>query len=506
MPLVNSIINWLNTKRIYHIDIFKMYPHEVQQETFFKLITQAKDTTWGQSHSYGKIDTVKDFQEAVKIQTYEDLEPYVERLRMGEKDLLWPGEVKWFAKSSGTTSSKSKFIPVTREALEECHFRGGKDVLAIYTSMNPESKIFSGKGLTLGGSHRINNFSNDSLYGDLSAILIENMPLWADLLRTPRAKIALLEDFEEKMEKITKSTINQNIKYLVGVPSWFLVLIKYILNYTGKSNLLEVWPDLELFCHGGISFKPYREQYYELIPSDKMKYLESYNASEGYFGIQDDLNSKDMLLMLDYGVFYEFIKTDELDNENPAVYTIGEVEPGINYAIIISTNGGLWRYMIGDTIMFTGLYPHKFIISGRTRHFINAFGEEVIIENAERALETACSKTGARIKEFTAGPFFMSTTAKGYHEWLIEFEIEPDDHDYFTVLLDNSLQSLNSDYEAKRYKSLTLDIPVVRSVPKGTFYKWLQKKNKLGGQNKVPRLSNDRKYIEELYKILEEGK
>jgi len=483
-----------------------MYPHEVQQETFLKLITQAKDTNWGIEHSYAKIESVKDYQDAVRIQTYEDLEPYVERLRKGEKDLLWPGEVKWFAKSSGTTSSKSKFIPVTREALEDCHFRGGKDVLAIYTSMNPESKIFTGKGLTLGGSHRINNFSNDSLYGDLSAILIENMPLWADLLRSPKTKIALLEDFEEKMEQITKVTINQNIRYLVGVPSWFLVLIKYILNHTGKNNLLEVWPDLELFCHGGISFKPYREQYRALIPSPNMKYLESYNASEGYFGIQDDLGTSDMLLMLDYGIFYEFIRTDELDNDNPRAYTIGEVEKGINYAIVISTNGGLWRYMIGDTIMFTGLYPHKFTISGRTRHFINAFGEEVIIENAEKALEIACTKTGAAIREFTAGPSYMSTTAKGYHEWLIEFEVEPYDNDYFTVLLDNSLQSLNSDYEAKRYKNLTLDPPMVRILPKGTFYKWLQKKNKLGGQNKVPRLSNDRKYIEEIYLILEESK
>jgi hypothetical protein len=506
MPLVNSIINWLNTKRIYHIDIFKMYPYEVQQETFFKLITQAKNTKWGTQHSFGKIDSIKDFQESLRIQTYEDLEPYVERLRKGEKDLLWPGEVKYFAKSSGTTSSKSKFIPVTKEALEDCHFRGAKDVMAIYTSMNPESKIFAGKGLTLGGSHRINNFSNDSLYGDLSAILLENLPLWADLMRTPKAKIALLEDFEEKMEKITQATINQSIRYLVGVPSWFLVLIKYILKQTGKSNLLEIWPDLELFCHGGISFKPYREQYHELIPSESMKYLESYNASEGYFGIQDDLGTSDMLLMLDYGVFYEFVKSSEVGNDNPKVYTVGEVEIGVNYAIIISTNGGLWRYMIGDTISFTNLYPHKFIISGRTRHFINAFGEEVIIENAERALEITCSKTKARISEFTAGPVFMSTTTKGCHEWIIEFEDPPADLDYFVAILDNSLQSLNSDYEAKRYKNLTLGLPIIKSVPKGTFYKWLQRKEKLGGQNKVPRLSNDRKYIEEIYSVLEEDK
>lgn len=502
MPLLNSIVNWLNTKRIYHIDIFKQYPFEVQQETLFKILSQASGTTWGKQHKYSKIESIRNFQESVKVQTYEDLEPFVERLRKGEKNLLWPGDIKWFAKSSGTTSSKSKFIPVTREALEECHFRGGKDVLALYTRQKPDSKILTGKGLTLGGSHRINNFENKSLYGDLSAILIENIPLWAEIMRSPKAKIALIEDFEEKMEKIAEATINQNIRYLAGVPSWFLVLIKYLLNYTGKSNLLEIWPDLELFCHGGISFKPYREQYQNLIPTESMNYLESYNASEGYFGIQDDLETDDMLLMLDYGVFFEFIPLNEVSSDNPEAYTVGEVEKGVNYAIVISTNGGLWRYMIGDTIIFTSLYPHKFIISGRTRHFINAFGEEVIIENAEKALEIACNKTGAQITDFTAGPSFMSTTVKGYHEWVIEFEKDPDDFDHFVDILDNSLKSLNSDYEAKRYKNLTLDKPLVRQVPKGTFYKWLEKKNKLGGQNKVPRLANDRKYLEELDDIL----
>ncbi len=506
MPLLNSLVNWFNTKRIYHIDIFKQYPFEVQQETLFKILSQASETTWGKQHKYSKIESIKEFQEAVQVQTYEDLEPFVERLRKGERDLLWPGDIKWFAKSSGTTSSKSKFIPVTREALEECHFRGGKDVLALYTRQKPESKILTGKGLTLGGSHRINNFENKSLYGDLSAILIENIPLWAEIMRSPRAKIALIEDFEEKMEKIARATINQNIRYLAGVPSWFLVLIKYLLNYTGKSNLLEIWPDLELFCHGGISFIPYREQYQNLIPTESMNYLESYNASEGHFGIQDDLETDDMLLMLDYGVFFEFIPVNEVGSDNPKACTVGEVKKGINYAIVISTNGGLWRYMIGDTIIFTSLYPHKFKISGRTRHFINAFGEEVIIENAEKALEIACKKTGAQITDFTAGPSFMSATVKGYHEWVIEFEKDPDDLDHFIDLLDNSLKSLNSDYEAKRYKSLTLDKPVVRPVPRGTFYKWLEKKNKLGGQNKVPRLANDRKYLEELDDLLKTEK
>jgi len=503
MAFIPSIINWLNTKRMSSIDLFKIYPFEVQLETFVNLINTAADTTWGKRYNYKKIESIKQYQEAVPIGTYTELEPFVERLRKGEKDLLWPGEIKWFAKSSGTTSSKSKFIPVTKEALEECHFRGGKDVLAIYSRMKPETKIFAGRGLTLGGSHRINNFSNDSLYGDLSAILIENLPLWAELMKSPRAKIALLEDFEEKMEKIARRTVNQNIRYLAGVPSWFLVLIKYILEYTGAKNLLQVWPDLELFCHGGVSFKPYREHYKKLIPSNNMNYLESYNASEGYFGIQDDLDADDMLLMLDYGIFYEFVKTEDINSELPVAYTVADVEKGVNYAMVISTNGGLWRYMIGDTIAFTSLSPHKFRITGRTKHFINTFGEEVIIENAEKALATASSKTGALITDYTAGPYFMSATTKGYHEWIIEFEEEPKDLELFVDILDNSLKALNSDYEAKRYKDLTLTKPAVIVAPKGTFYRWLEKKNKLGGQNKVPRLSNDRQYLDELLEFMQ---
>ena len=498
MAFIPSIINWLNTKRMISIDLFKTYPYEVQLETFMNLVNYAENTFWGQKYNYHKIESVKQYQETVPVGTYTELEPYIEKLRNGEKDLLWPGEIKWFAKSSGTTSSKSKFIPVSREALEECHFRGGKDVLAIYSRMKPDTKVFAGRGLTLGGSHRVNNFSNSSLYGDLSAILIENLPLWADLMKSPRAKIALIEDFEEKMEKIATRTVNQNIRYLAGVPSWFLVLLKYILEYTGAKNLLEVWPDLELFCHGGVSFKPYREQYKKIIPSGKMNYLESYNASEGYFGIQDDLNTDDMLLMLDYGIFYEFVKMENINSDFPEACTVADVEKGVNYAMVISTNGGLWRYMIGDTIIFTSLFPHKFRITGRTKHFINAFGEELIIENAEKALEIASAKTGALISDYTAGPYFMSTTAKGHHEWIIEFEKEPEDLELFVDMLDNGLKALNSDYEAKRFKDLTLTKPSVIVAPKGTFYRWLEKKNKLGGQNKVPRLSNDRQYLDEL--------
>ena len=486
MAIIPSIINWLNVKRISQIDLFKKYPVETQQESLFYLIAKAQTTEWGKKFNYSTIQSIKDYQSRVPVQTYEEIVPYVERLRKGESNLLWPGEIKWFAKSSGTTSTKSKFIPMSREALEDCHYRAAKDILAIYTMNKPNTGIFSGKCLTLGGSHKINQFSNDSLYGDLSAILIENAPFWVEVIRTPKQKIALLEDFEEKLEMITKSSVNENVTNISGVPSWYLVLIKQILAYTGKSNLLDVWPNLEVFFHGGISFNPYREQYQKLIAGSQMNYMETYNASEGFFGIQDDPTKGDMLLMLDYGIFYEFVPADKVGSDSPPTYTIGEVEKGISYAVIISTNGGLWRYMMGDTIIFTSLDPHRFIISGRTKQFINVFGEEVIMDNADKAIVSACKATNAIVAEYTAGPVFMDTCKKGSHEWLIEFEIEPSDFNLFINNLDETLKSVNSDYEAKRYKDLNLEKPVVRILPRGTFNKWLKIKNKLGGQNKVP--------------------
>ena len=501
MAIIPSIINWLNVKRINQIEIFKKYPVETQQEILYGLLAKAAKTEWGKKFSYSSIVSIKDYQSRFPVQTYEDIIPYVDRLRQGEANLLWPGEMKWFAKSSGTTSSKSKFIPMSREALEDCHYRAAKDILAIYSMQRPDTRIFSGKSLTLGGSHRMNQFSNDSLYGDLSAILIENAPFWVDIIRTPKQKIALLEDFEEKLELITKCTVNENVTSISGVPSWYLVLIKQILAFTGKNNLLDVWPNLEVFFHGGISFTPYREQYKKLIDGDQMHYMETYNASEGFFGIQDDPGKNDMLLMLDYGIFYEFIPVDKINSGDPPVYTIADVKTGINYAIIISTNSGLWRYMMGDTIVFTGLDPHRFTISGRTKHFINVFGEEVIVDNADKALDAACKATDAVIAEYTAGPVFMNTKSKGSHEWIIEFEKFPTDLILFTDELDNNLKAVNSDYEAKRYKDLNLVLPLVKPVPRGTFNKWLKTKNKLGGQNKVPRLSNSREYIEDLYTI-----
>jgi len=501
MAIIPSIVNWLNSKRIDQIELFKKHPSETQEEVLYQLLGKAALTEWGKKFNYSSITSIKEYQSRLPVQTYENIIPYVDRLRKGETNILWPGEIKWFAKSSGTTSTKSKFIPMSSEALEDCHYRAAKDILIIYSARKPDTNIFSGKSLTLGGSHKMNQFSNDSLYGDLSAILIENAPFWVEIIRTPKQSIALLDDFEKKLEIITKSTINENVTNISGVPSWYLVLIKQILDFTGKSNLLDVWPNLEVFFHGGISFSPYREQYKKLIAGDQMNYMETYNASEGFFGIQDDPARDDMLLMLDYGIFYEFIPADKIKSDSAPSYTIGEVEKGINYAIIISTNGGLWRYMMGDTVIFTSLNPYRFRISGRTKHFINVFGEEVIIENADKAIESACKATGAIVTEYTAGPVFMSVSSKGSHEWIIEFEKLPGDISLFTETLDNTLKSINSDYEAKRFKDLNLVKPVVRPVEKGTFNQWLKSKNKFGGQNKVPRLSNTREYIDDLYNI-----
>ena len=501
MPLLNSVIKWINIKRNYQIQYYREHPHEIQNETLLSLLNSAKNTVWGKEHHYGKITSIGQFQDAVALQDYSDIKPYIDRLRHGEKNLLWPGEVKWFAKSSGTTSDKSKFIPVTPESLEDCHLRGPKDVFAQYIRMHPDTKVLKGKTLTLGGSHRVNNYSNNSIYGDLSAIMIENVPFWSDLFRTPTTEIALIEEFEEKIEKIIETSLDQNITSFAGVPSWYLVLFNKVLEKTGKSNLLEVWPNLEVFAHGGVNFEPYREQYRKLIPSDQMHYVETYNASEGFFGIQDNEHRDDMLLMLDYGIYYEFISMSEFGKENPRVLTLEEVELNENYAIVISTNAGLWRYIIGDTIKFTCKYPFKIKVTGRTKHFINAFGEEVIIDNAEQAMKIACNHTGAIVNEYTAGPVFMGDKRKGAHQWIIEFDIPPKDIDYFTLVLDNSLKTLNSDYEAKRHKNLTLEMPHIVLAPKGTFYNWMKKRGKIGGQNKIPRLSNDRKYLNELLKM-----
>lgn len=501
MQFLGSIVTWLNFKRLYQIDLFKKFPFDAQHEVLLNLIDTAKRTEFGEEYDFKSIKTIEEFQKRVPIHTYEQIKPYIDKLMQGQQNVLWPSEIKWFAKSSGTTSDKSKFIPVSRETLEDSHFRGGKDILALYATNYPEKGLFKGKGLTLGGSHQINKINNESFYGDLSAILIENLPFWTYFVRTPSQEIALMSEWEAKLEKIADATIKENVTNIAGVPSWMLVLIRYILNKTGKDNILEVWPNLELFTHGGVSFEPYREQYKKLIPTDDMNYLETYNASEGFFSIQEHPGEKDMLLMLDYGVFYEFIPVEEIDQENPKALHIDDVKLDTNYAIIITTNSGLWRYMIGDTVKFTSLYPHKIKISGRTKHFINAFGEEVIIDNAEKALKEASKRTNALIKEYTAAPVFMSENNKGSHQWLIEFDKMPSSVEEFRDILDEALQKVNSDYEAKRYKDITLEKPLLTVAKEGLFYAWLKEKGKIGGQNKVPRLANDRKYVDELLEL-----
>ncbi len=503
MALINSVVSWVIKKRIHQIDLFMKYPSDVQTEWLKKLLNAAKDTEIGNKYDFKTISNHKEYINRVPVIDYESIKPYIIRLRQGQQNLLWHSDIKWFAKSSGTTTDKSKFIPVSAEAIEECHFKGGKDMLSMYCNNNPETLLFDGKALALGGSHQISDFNNESYYGDLSAIIIQNLPWWAEFMRTPNLSITLMDKWEHKIEKMADVTKDENVTNISGVPSWTLLLLKRILEKTGKNNILEVWPNLELFTHGGVSFVPYKEQFKKIIPSAKMNYLETYNASEGFFGIQDRNNADDMLLMLDYGVYYEFIPSSDFDNETPKTLTLEEVEIGENYALVITTNAGLWRYKIGDTVTFTSKYPYRIKITGRTKNFINAFGEELIVDNAEKAISIACDKTNALIKEFTAAPIFFSDKNSGGHEWLIEFEKEPSCINYFTEVLDNALKSINSDYEAKRYQDMVLRKPLVKSVPDNTFYNWLKLKGKLGGQHKVPRLYNDRRYIDDILKMIE---
>ena len=503
MALINSVVSWVIKKRIHQIDLFMKYPSDVQTEWLKKLLNAAKDTEIGNKYDFKTISNHKEYINRVPVIDYESIKPYIIRLRQGQQNLLWHSDIKWFAKSSGTTTDKSKFIPVSAEAIEECHFKGGKDMLSMYCNNNPETLLFDGKALALGGSHQISDFNNESYYGDLSAIIIQNLPWWAEFMRTPNLSITLMDKWEHKIEKMADVTKDENVTNISGVPSWTLLLLKRILEKTGKNNILEVWPNLELFTHGGVSFVPYKEQFKKIIPSAKMNYLETYNASEGFFGIQDRNNADDMLLMLDYGVYYEFIPSSDFDNETPKTLTLEEVEIGENYALVITTNAGLWRYKIGDTVRFTSKYPYRIKITGRTKNFINAFGEELIVDNAEKAISIACDKTNALIKEFTAAPIFFSDKNSGGHEWLIEFEKEPSCINYFTEVLDNALKSINSDYEAKRYQDMVLRKPLIKSVPDNTFYNWMKLKGKLGGQHKVPRLYNDRRYIDDILKMIE---
>ena len=494
---VSSILSWFLKKRKHQLDLFLMYPLEVQHELLLTLLNTAKNTEVGMDFNFRDITCYAEFTEMVPIRNYESIEPMLNRSRKGAQNIFWPSHIKWFAKSSGTTNSKSKFIPVSDESIEYCHLNAGKDMLCLFLNNNPEADLFSGKSLRLGGSSAVYE-DNNTCFGDLSAIIIENMPFWADFSSVPKQKTALMSEWEEKMHAIVQETIHEDITSLAGVPSWMLVLLHKVLEVTGKSNILEVWPNLQVYFHGGVNFTPYREQYKKLIPSDVFRYCETYNASEGFFAIQDQNNSDELLLMLDYGIFYEFIPMSKYDGENSKAIALDEVELNVNYAIVITTNSGLWRYLIGDTIKFTSLNPYRIQITGRTKHFINVFGEELIIENTEKALEMTCKQTGAEILDYTVAPIFMKGKQKGTHEWMIEFKKEPECRIKFSEFLDLALKNVNSDYEAKRYKNITLSFPKINFSRENLFYDWLKSKNKLGGQHKVPRLSNNRKLMEEL--------
>lgn len=498
MPF-NSIFAWIIKKRIHQIDLFKKYPFEVQQETFEKLIASGLKTKWGIEKKFFSIRSYQEFKNQVPLQEYADVQPIIERLMNGEQNLIWPTETKWFAKSSGTTSTRSKLIPVTKESLEDCHYKGGKDLLAIYYNNHPNGKLYNGKHLIVGGSTEDNPNSTDSYFGDISAIIVKNLPWWAGIRRTPSKEIILMNEWESKIEKMAMSTMNEDVHIIVGVPSWTMVLANRILEITGKNNLKEVWPNLELFMHGGVNFEPYKEQFKKLIPDPNMNYVETYNASEGFFGIQDQLDSNELLLMLDYGIYYEFIPMTSYEGtKSTKIVNLEEVKLGVNYALVISTNGGLWRYIIGDTIQFTSLNPFRFKITGRTKSFINTFGEELIVDNAELAIAYACSKTNSQIRDYTACPVYMTSVEHGGHEWLIEFIKSPEDLNRFGILLDEKLREINSDYDAKRYNNMVLNPPIIKIAENGTFDNWLKSEGKLGGQNKIPRLSNNRVILEQI--------
>jgi hypothetical protein len=468
----------------------------LQRAVLARLVSEAKDTEYGRNHAFSAVKDYDDFVKNVPVNTYEELKGSIDRMRHGEADILWPGKVKWYAKSSGTTNDKSKFIPVSKEGLKRMHYKGGFDAVAMYLKNNPQSRIFDGRALILGGSHSPNYNLKDSLVGDLSAILIENINPLANLVRVPKKKTALISDFEIKRDKIAREAMNKNVTNISGVPSWMLSVLTRMMEISGKTHLEEVWPNIEVFFHGGVAFTPYRKQYEELITSPRMHYMETYNASEGFFGLQNDPSDKSMLLMLDYDVFYEFISMDSRET-----VPLWAVETGKNDAMVISTCCGLWRYEIGDTIQFTSTNPYKFIISGRTKHFINAFGEELIVDNAEKGLAFACEQTGAEVSEYTAAPVFMDQNAKCRHQWLIEFAKPPKDLSQFAQVLDTRLQEINSDYEAKRYKNITLQPLEIVVARQNLFNDWLKLRGKLGGQHKVPRLSNNRDYIEQLLKL-----
>ncbi|HUQ97303.1 MAG TPA: GH3 auxin-responsive promoter family protein [Chitinophagaceae bacterium] len=497
MKLLSPAISGLARMRLWSIEQWISNPVAVQHTVWQDLVTAGQHTEFGRQFQFSKLQSLADYKKAVPIQEYSDLKPYIDRMLNGEENVLWNTPVLWFAKSSGTTSDRSKFIPVSDESLKENHYRASKDVLSFYYASHPDSDLLTGKALVIGGSHQINQLNDDVQYGDLSAVVLQNSPFWSSWIRTPDLSIMLMEEWEQKIEALAQQTIHENVTSMAGVPTWLIVLLKRILEITGKQTISEVWPSLELYMHGGVSFVPYKQQFEKLI-GKPINYLEMYNASEGFFAAQDVIGADGMLLMCDHGIFYEFMPAEEWETEAPKTVQLNEVVLGKNYAPVITTNGGLWRYLIGDTIQFTSLKPFRIKVSGRIKHFINAFGEELIIDNADGAIAQACAKTGARVKDYTAAPIYFSDGENGAHEWLVAFDKQPDNINDFTAELDAALKSCNSDYEAKRHKDIALRLPLLRAVPPHTFEAWLHSKGKLGGQHKVPRLSNDRTFIDEI--------
>ncbi|HVB03991.1 MAG TPA: GH3 auxin-responsive promoter family protein [Chitinophagaceae bacterium] len=499
MKLLSPALSQLARFRLGRIDYFMQYPQDVQEQVFQQLLGSGQYTEYGRKYGFSRIFRIADYKKAVPVCTYESLKPVIQRIMDGEQNLLWNSPVKWFAKSSGTTSDKSKFIPVSMESLDDCHFRAGRDVLSLYYKNYPESDLLTGKTLVIGGSHQVNKLNSDSFFGDLSAVMLQNMPFYGQMIRTPDLSIALMDEWEEKIDRMAGTVIHENVTSIAGVPTWTLVLIRRILELTGANTLFQIWPKLELYMHGGVSFAPYHGQFEKLAGTPEMHFLETYNASEGFFAAQDNLHEDEgLLLFLNHGIFYEFMPMEEFGSQSPQTLQLDEVETGTNYALVISTNGGLWRYLVGDTVQFTTLNPFRIRVTGRTRQFINAFGEELIVDNAENAIALACQATGAVVNDYTVAPVYFSASHNGHHQWLIEFATVPADIERFRIELDRALQELNSDYEAKRYRNLAMEMPEIIPIKAGIFNAWLKSKGKLGGQHKVPRLCNDRKYVQEI--------
>jgi hypothetical protein len=503
MSIISPAIKRYMKLRLSAIDNFVLNPIDTQKQVFNYLVGSAQFTEYGRKYGFEHINSIKEFKERVPVNDYDSLKPYIQKILEGNQNILWSDPINWFAKSSGTTSDKSKFIPVSKDALDDTHFKSGKDVLSLYLRQFPQTNIMNGKCLTIGGSHQVNHLGGESFYGDLSAVMLQNMPFMGQIMRAPELSVALMDEWEAKLEAMIYSVFHENITFIAGVPTWTLVLIKRILEIAGTSDLQKIWPNLELYIHGGVSFTPYRKQFEQLIPSSSMKYMETYNASEGFFAAQDDLNEEGMLLFLNHGIFFEFMPMDEYGKEQPRTLSLREVSTGVNYALVISTNSGLWRYIVGDTIQFTSTEPFRVKVSGRLKHFINAFGEELIVDNSDHAIAMACKNTGAVVNDYTAAPVYMSGSENGAHEWIIEFDYLPVPLELFVKEMDQALQQVNSDYEAKRHKDIALRMPIVHKMQKGGFNDWLKSRGKLGGQHKVPRLSNERSYLEEILRFVQ---